>query len=124
MKRLVLVLSGLGCAGCQSADPLTAFGPYRVPATSTAQATPYYPPPAANSQAAESKSNARLSVSAEGPLAPASKFKMAAEPGDREPIRVVEGPAANTRTATATNRNSATGQSSAVPAPPVTATSK
>jgi hypothetical protein len=106
LKRFLLIVSSvLACAGCQSADPLAAFGPYRVPAPTTAQPAPYYP---ANGTAApvvsEKAAPTRVSVSAEGPLVPASQPRFAAEPSDREPIRVVENPTANTRTAAAPSR--------------------
>lgn len=109
MKRLsLLMLSAVFLAGCQVQDPFAVFGPPRVPAPTTAQSAPYYPPTASAPKQPTAIAPAispRISVSAEdkpSPLNSGSRF--AAESTDREPIRIVENPSP-TRTASASSRS-------------------
>jgi hypothetical protein len=88
---------------------LAVFGPYKVPAPSTAQVSPYYPPTGTTAKQPIEKTTApRVSVSVETPPPPISASRFATDPADRQPIRVVENPSATTRTAAATNRGAST----------------
>jgi hypothetical protein len=109
---LLLVLSN--SAGCQSADPLAAFGPYKVPPPTTAHVSPYDPPTVTPStttraeQPVEKVASPRAFVSVETLPFSTSPARLATDPADRQPIRVVENPAATTRTAAASSRGSFT----------------
>ena len=111
LKRDMLIISTVFCcAGCQSAVPLSRVwsvsSARRLPRPKPRRADPPNGTPAA--QQADGKSSpARMSVSAEGPLTPATTPnsptvtpRFASDPADRQPIRVVENPA-STRTAAA-----------------------
>jgi hypothetical protein len=113
MGRVVLLLGAVALAGCQAQNPYAAFGPPRVPAPTTSQSLPYYPPSAGaaalqGSGASASAASTRMNVSAEGqPSIQPSRAGLAADPADREPIRVVENAAGGTRTASAAGRATA-----------------
>jgi hypothetical protein len=114
MERVLLWLGTIALlAGCQSQNPFAAFGPPTVPAPTTSPTAPYYPPTATGPQRATPKSagpSTRMSVSAEG-TSPAPRSSFAADPADRDPIRVVENSAAQTRTASTGNRSPTPGPS-------------
>jgi len=124
VSRVLLLLGIVSCVGCQSADPLAVFGPYKVPPPTTAQVSPYYPPTGTTAgQPPDQATSPRLSISVETPPPPISGTRFATDPIDRHPIRVVENPSAATRTATAPQRGATTtvdGNSGA----PSTATAK
>ena len=121
MPRVLLIAMLVAATGCQTQNPFAAIGPHTVPAPTTGQALPYYPPTvtggapaAANTPGGASTAAAkpaRLSVSAEGtPSAIAPPSAIVAEAADREPIRIVESNAPAARTANAASRgNSASG---------------
>jgi hypothetical protein len=119
MKRVLLLLVILAMGGCQSQNPYAAFGPQRVPAPTTSEALPYYPPTAATNAAERGSATTaapspRMSVSAEGGASTAPRGTFAADPADREPIRVVENPAA-ARTASAAARTAPPAVNKSVP---------
>src|SRR5262245_49421225 len=96
-------------AGCQAQHPFAASGPARVPPPGMDSPAPYYPPPsgaiAAPPKASPPAMGSRASISAEtAPLATSSPG-IAADPADREPIRIVENPAPAARTAAAPARS-------------------
>lgn len=114
MERFVVLLSAMGLlAGCQSQNPFAAFGPPTVPSPTTTQAIPYYPPTTAASNrttASITAPSTRISVSAEDTTPPPPpRATNVANAADRETIRIVENPAAQTRTASAANRSPTTG---------------
>ena len=132
MKRVllaVLLMSAMAllAAGCQTQNPFAAVGPATVPAPSTGQTLPYYPPnvtgaspavpTAANPAVAVPASAPRVSVSAEGTRSAPAHSAIVADPADREPIRIVENGAPAARTASANARGTAAGGNAAVPAP-------
>jgi hypothetical protein len=124
MRRLLpLIIAASAAAGCKSNNTFAPFGPQTVPAPATLQ-TPYYPPTSATTQPTKSPSE-RLSVSAQTqPIVSSSIAKTAPEPADREPIRIVENPAAAARMATANSRSTAPANSSAQPVQPLAPPSK
>jgi len=108
LQILLVVTAAAAIAGCQVQDPFAAFGPPRVPAPKTAQSTPYYPTTADATKASAAPppaSSPRVSVSADDKKQmPAASTRIASDPADRQPIRIVENPSAGTRTATAPSR--------------------
>lgn len=120
MRHLLSIIAALAIfSGCQSPNPFAVFGPSTVPPPGVPSPTPYYPqgssaiasssgansapagipssPPVSGSASVTSP---RLSVSAADSTssrAPGTNF--VADPLDREPIRIVENPAAAARTA-------------------------
>jgi hypothetical protein len=111
MKRVLLLWGAIALGGCQVQNPFAAFGPPRVPAPTTAESLPYYPPTATATQRtspATPAASPRLSVSAEGnSVAQVPRSRFVADPADREPIRIVDNPAAATRTASSAARTAA-----------------
>jgi hypothetical protein len=118
-RALLLLIAAALAAGCQSQNPFAAFGPSRVPAPTTHQTPPYYPPTATTPLPSGSRSdtlNQRLSVSAEGiSVAPPSRSGSFADPNDRSPIRVVENPEATARLAAVPAKNGGQTKSPATP---------
>ena len=90
-------------AGCQSQNPYAAFGPPTIPAPSTTQTPPYYPPSGGAASANEKgpATSDRPSVSVRGPSPPAARSAVIPEAADQEPIRILEDSAAAARTAAA-----------------------
>jgi hypothetical protein len=123
MQRVViLILAPLCLAGCQVQDPFAVFGPQRVPAPSTVQSSPYYPPTAGAAKPpplASAAGSPRLSVSAESAPLPllVPTPRLAAEPGDAEQIRIVENPNPPTRTATVPSRPTTPSKAQQQPGP-------
>lgn len=104
----VLLLGAVLAAGCQSQSPYGMVGPATVPAPTTAQSPPYYPPPAIGPPPVAIAST-RPSVSADSAVAATpTRQSFAADPSDREPLRIVEN-ATPTRTAAAPGRATAPG---------------
>jgi hypothetical protein len=115
-------------AGCQTQNPLAAFGPATIDAPRSAQAPPYYPPTtltgdktsSPSSGATSTAATPRLNVSAET-VALSVPQKTTAQQADQEPIRIVENPTAAAKTASASQRDirpsntSAPGTHSATP---------
>ena len=104
-------------AGCQTQNPFAAVGPATVPAPTTGQTLPYYPPTVTGAPAGSGSSipslaatakSPRVSVSAEGPVSAPSRT-IVADAADREPIRIVEGSSPAVRTANANARLAPTG---------------
>jgi hypothetical protein len=132
MRLLLFFIAALCAAGCQASNPYAVIGPATVPAPTTAQAPPYYPPnndPAAAPRAT-AVANTRPSVSAESAPAmePAAQRTVTqpfvAQPADSQPLRIVENPQAGTRTASAGRGSTPVGTSPsgplALPPPPTT----
>ena len=114
---LLPIALALVASGCQSQNPFAAVGPVTVPAPSTGQPLPYYPPnvsggaPAASGAAGSATAgrakSPRVSVSAEGTATSPSRTAIVADPADREPIRIVESNSPAVRTANANTRGGA-----------------
>jgi hypothetical protein len=114
MKHALLV-AALALGGCQAQNPYAAFGPAKVPPPGM-QMAPYYPPaapaPPPITSGNSMTTSPRVSITAE-PGAVTPKVSFAAEPTDREPIRIVESAQPATRTAAVpAARNSAPSPSS------------
>jgi len=128
MQRVLFVTVLLIAAGCQVQNPYAAIGPATVPAPTTGQALPYYPPtviggPPASSNAAAGASRsatsqpARVSVSAEGaPSIATGRSAIVADPADRETIRIVENNSPSVRTANAATRGTPSAGTPTTPA--------
>ena len=110
-------------AGCQTQNPFAAIGPATVPAPTTGQSLPYYPPNVAGAAAGPAASipslaspakSPRVSVSAESAAPAQSRAPIVADAADREPIRIVENSTPAVRTANANAR----GMPTAIPATP------
>ena len=113
MLRVLLIAALVAATGCQTQNPFAAIGPNTVPAPTTGQPLPYYPPTvtgagpgAANAPPAATVARpARLSVSAEGTAsAAAPPSAIVADAADREQVRIVESNAPAARTANAAAR--------------------
>jgi hypothetical protein len=116
MQRTLLLTGALALAGCQSQSPYAVIGPPTVPAPRSAQAPPYYPPLAGGgAPALPASTRPSVSVDRQSELA-ASPGALSAEPADREPLRIVENPAAAARTAAAPGKPNVP-SAAAVPAP-------
>jgi len=115
-RALLLAIAAALMAGCQWQNPFAAFGPSRVPAPTTHQTPPYYPPTPTSPRPLGPQPaipNQRLSVSAEGvSIGPPTRSGTFADPSDRSPIRVVENPQATARLATAAGRKAAESKNS------------
>ena len=123
-------IAGLA-AGCQTQNPFAAIGPATVPAPTTGQSLPYYPPNVAGAAAGSAASipslaapakSPRVSVSAEGTAPAPSRAPIVADAADRQPIQIVENSSPAVRTANASTRGMPTGIQ-ATPASSLPATS-